>query len=169
MILDLSGFLDSEKQSYHIEGELESNSSSIDDIIVIEPINFSGEIIKVAENSELFITINYTYESNCDRCLKPTTSEITTNLSGRLMENKGKINDEDDVDEIIYLENGLLNIDEYIWSQVVSSLPMKILCSNDCKGLCPQCGQDLNVQSCDCMGSTIDPRLEKLKELFPKK
>ncbi len=169
MKLDLSSFLDSEKQSYHFEGELESNSFSVDDIKVIEPIKFSGEIFKVDGNSELFVTINYTYESNCDRCLKPTTSGITTNLSGRLMDNKGKNNDEDDVEEIIYIENSLLNIDEYIWSQVVSSLPMKILCSNDCKGLCPQCGQNLNIQSCDCMGSTIDPRLEKLKELFPKK
>ena len=85
------------------------------------------------------------------------------------MTNKGKYDDEDELEDVILYENDELNLEEYIWSQVVSSLPMKTLCSNDCKGLCPTCGVDLNTQSCDCMGNTIDPRLEKLKELFPKK
>ena len=99
---------------------------------------------------------------------KPTTMEMETLLSEQIIIDKGNINIEEFDEEFIYLQDYLLNMDDYIWSQVVISLPMKILCSNNCKGLCPQCGIDLNTQSCNCMDNTIDPRLEKLKELFPK-
>jgi uncharacterized protein len=139
------------------------------DIRIIDPIKFNGEIFKVDGTCHLHVDIKYSYESKCDRCLKTTINEISTVLSGELKENNGKHDDEDEFDEIIFYENNLLNLKEYIWSQVVSSLPMKILCSNDCKGLCFKCGVDLNIQSCDCMKNVVDPRLEKLKELFPKK
>ncbi len=171
MIFDLSSFLDGHKHSYHLDGELESKSLPKDsDIRIINPIKFDGDVFKVDSEYQIHVNICYTYESSCDRCLESTTNEAKTVLSGKLKESTGKTIDEDDDEEIIYYdENNLLDLDSYIWSQVVSSLPMKVLCSNDCKGLCPQCGVNLNTQSCDCMGYTIDPRLEKLKELFPKK
>ena len=170
MILDLSGFFDGDEHSYHLEGKLENMGLPKDsNFKIINPIRYNGEIYKVDSEYLIHINISYKYESYCDRCLKLAIDEISTVLSGKLKENKGKYDDEDELDEIIYYNDNLLNLAEYIWSQVVSSLPMKILCSNECKGLCPSCGIDLNTQSCDCMGNTIDPRLEKLKELFPKK
>lgn len=173
MKYDLSGFLDSYEKSYHLEGEIDNESFSKDNNIkIIDPIKFNGEIFKVDRELLVQVTIWYTYISNCDRCLNPTTSEITTILSGKLEEAKGKFDDDDcddELDEIIFYENNLLNLEEYILSQVISSLPMKNLCSDDCKGLCPKCGNDLNTQSCDCMKNIIDPRLEKLMEFFPKK
>jgi uncharacterized protein len=171
MIFDLSSFLGKHEHSYHLEGEIEGKSLSNDiSIKIINPIKFDGDIFKVNGDYHIHVNIWYTYESNCDRCLKPTAKEIKTVLSGKLKESTGDFNDEDEDEEIIYYDtNNLLKLDDYIWSQVVSSLPMKVLCSTDCKGLCTQCGIDLNVQSCNCIEDTIDPRLEKLKELFPKK
>ena len=170
MIFDLNSFLDGDEYSYQLEGELDSEQLMGSDIRIIDPIKFNGEIFKVDGTMHLRVDIKYSYESKCDRCLKPTMNEISTVLSGELKEKNGKHDDEDEFDEIIYYEkNNLLNLKVYIWSQVVSSLPMKILCNDDCKGLCFKCGVDPNIQSCDCMKNVIDPRLEKLKELFPKK
>lgn len=168
MKYDLTSFLDGDEYSHSIEGEL-ITTPDLDHsgIKIIPPINYNGKIYKVDINSYLHVDINYTYEGNCDRCLIPIVSTCSTVLSGKLIHNKGKYNNEDELDEIIFYEDNQLNLEEYIWSQVVSSLPMKTLCSKGCKGLCPVCGKDLNTQSCDCMGNTIDPRLEKLKELFP--
>ena len=169
MIFDLKSFLDGDEYSYQLEGELKSQDQlKGSDIRIIDPIRFNGEIFKVDSTCHLHIDINYTYESKCDRCLKPTIKKISTVLSGELKEKNGKYDDEDE-SEIIFYENNLLNLKEYIWSQVVSSLPMKILCSYDCKGLCFKCGVNMNTQSCDCMKNTVDPRLEKLMEFFPKK
>ena len=72
-------------------------------------------------------------------------------------------------EEIIYYDKDIFDPKEYILSQVVASLPMKILCDNNCKGLCLNCGVDLNKESCECVIDNIDPRFEKLKNLFPKK
>jgi uncharacterized protein len=47
------------------------------------------------------------------------------------------------------------------------ALPMKVLCSEDCKGLCPHCGANLNEESCDCVAETIDPRWAELRKLLP--
>jgi uncharacterized protein len=170
MLYDLTSFLDSHDITYQFEGGLDSEPINDGiDINILNPIRFNGTIFKVDSELQLNCNIIYRFEANCDRCLKPIVTDFSTVLSGKLKDIKGKFNDEDESDEIIYFENNLLDLKKYIWSQVVSSLPMKILCSEDCKGLCPICGVDLNNQSCDCMGNTIDPRLEKLKELFPKK
>ncbi len=168
MKYDLTSFFDGEEYAYKMEGEIH-NVPSLESGHIIEPIKYSGKIYKVDGNPELYIDIQYKYEDSCSRCLKPTTQVLTTVLSGKLMTNKGKYNDEDESEEIFFYEDDQLNLEEYIWSQIVSSLPMKTLCSNDCKGLCPVCGVDLNNQSCNCMENAVDPRLEKLKELFPKK
>ena len=75
---------------------------------------------------------------------------------------------DDENDDIIYYKKGILDIDEYILMEVASSLPMKTLCDEICKGLCPGCGIDLNKESCTCEDDYIDPRLEHLKEFFLK-
>lgn len=168
MKYDLTNFLGGEEYAYKLDGEIH-NIPALDSGHILDPIKYEGKIYKVDGSFELQIHIEYTYEDECNRCLNPTTSVITTVLSGKLITNKGKYNDEDESEDIIFYEDNQLNLEEYIWSQVVSSLPMKTLCSYDCKGLCPTCGINLNNQSCDCMGYTIDPRLEKLKELFSKK
>jgi uncharacterized protein len=170
MLYDLTGFLDGYDITYQFEGELDSESINKGiNIKILDPIRFSGKIYKVDNELHLHCDITYKYEATCDRCLTSFSAEFSTVLSGKLKDIKGKLNDENESEEIIYYENNFLNLEDYIWSQVVSSLPMKTLCNEDCKGLCPVCGVDLNNQSCDCMGNTIDPRLEKLKELFPKK
>ena len=108
----------------------------------------------------------YTYESKCDRCLKPITKEIKTSLSAKLEDysESYKENEKEEYEDTIYHNKGFLKLDDYVLMEVASSLPMKSLCSEDCKGLCPQCGIDLNKESCNCMDHLVDPRLEKLKD-----
>ena len=61
--------------------------------------------------------------------------------------------------------NGI-DIDELIMTDVTLEIPFQLLCREDCKGLCPVCGSDLNVKTCNCNQKQIDPRLEKLKMLL---
>ena len=172
MIIDLSSFLDDTNELLHFEGSLEIDSSDLTerDIVIVEPVNFTGDIFKVDGNKEISIKISYTYNENCHRCLKSTTNEIGTILSGKLVNTKDNIeNDEaEGYDELFYYEKERLNIREYIINQVILSVPMKSLCSLECKGLCITCGADLNNAECNCIKENIDPRFEKLKNFFPK-
>ncbi|MBU5254719.1 YceD family protein [Tissierella praeacuta] len=171
MIIDLSSFLDGSNESLHFEGELKIDSLDLSgrDIKIVEPVRYEGEIFKVDGEKTVDIRIFYTYIENCHRCLKSTTNKVKTILSGKLVKGKEEINKEDEgYDELFYYEDGNLDIREHILSQVILSLPMKSLCSDDCKGLCLTCGADLNNTKCNCIQENIDPRFEKLKNFFPK-
>ncbi|WDU84060.1 YceD family protein [Caloramator sp. Dgby_cultured_2] len=59
-----------------------------------------------------------------------------------------------------------INLEDMIIDNIILSYPAKILCSDDCKGLCPVCGKNLNEGQCECLKDVIDPRLEALKQFF---
>lgn len=173
MELDLGSFLDGSKDVLELQGQLEYEDLKLSsrDVKIVEPIEYKGQIFKVSGGIQINIDINYTYTEKCNRCLETATGEIKTNLYGKLLQgNKSLENeaDEDDDEEILYYENGILRLDEYILEQVIISLPIKTLCDDDCKGLCQKCGVDLNKEDCDCVHEDIDPRLEKLKDFFSK-
>ncbi len=71
-----------------------------------------------------------------------------------------------DESEIGYYKDDEIDITDVVKEQLLLNLPMKPLCSDECKGLCPVCGTDLNLQSCNCKKDEIDPRLSILKKLL---
>ncbi|MDR7856369.1 DUF177 domain-containing protein [Tissierella sp.] len=171
MKIDLSSFLDEPNESFHFEGNLEIKRLDLGgrDIVIVDPIQYEGEIFNVDGEKTVDIRIAFTYSEVCNRCLAPTINKIKTILSGKLIKGKEEIQFEDEgYEEILYYDTDFFDPKEYVLNQVVLSLPMKSLCSSDCKGLCPKCGADLNNTVCDCIHENIDPRLEKLKNLFPK-
>jgi len=70
---------------------------------------------------------------------------------------------ERDLDFAVY-ENDQIDLDEMVLEQLELSLPSRVLCREDCRGLCPQCGADLNVEQCQCKPQ-IDPRWRALADL----
>ncbi|RMF92426.1 MAG: DUF177 domain-containing protein [Candidatus Schekmanbacteria bacterium] len=70
-------------------------------------------------------------------------------------------------EEIYFIDDEFVNLVDIALEQVSLSLPIKPLCNEDCKGLCPECGQNRNERECRCKDNYIDPRfaiLEKLKK-----
>lgn len=116
--------------------------------------NMAGALVLECEAvSELQLT--------CDRCLKEFSKVWTLPVNSLLAE---ELEDEEN-DDIILLEHGELDLDEVITTALVLSMETKHLCSEDCKGLCPGCGVDLNTETCTCK-KEIDPRLQKLAALL---
>ena len=69
-------------------------------------------------------------------------------------------------DELILVEDMRLDLSELAESDIILALPSKFLCRNDCRGLCPRCGKDLNDGDCGCDTRETDPRLESLRQLL---
>ena len=67
---------------------------------------------------------------------------------------------------MILLQDYKLDMDELIYTEVVLAMPNKHLCSEDCKGICQECGKNLNDGPCDCATKTGDPRLAALSKLL---
>jgi uncharacterized protein len=75
---------------------------------------------------------------------------------------------EDDDLETSYYRDDEIDLNELLREQFYLALPMKPLCREECRGLCPQCGTNLNTGSCDCAPEWVDPRLAALKNVKTK-
>lgn len=127
------------------------------------PVQVSGRVRNMAGALQLEGEASTVLDTRCDRCLKPITLEMTVPVESLLAE---ELEDEEN-DEIILLENGTVDLDEIFSTACILAMDGKHLCSEDCKGLCPTCGKDLNEGPCGC-GKALDPRLAVLAKLLDK-
>ncbi|MCR3957065.1 MAG: DUF177 domain-containing protein, partial [Gudongella sp.] len=129
MKIDLSDFLDSGKQVMSFAFDLSKDEFPNEDVSsVVDPIHIEGNFYKV--DGEILIETKgkYSYQAPCDRCLVESSNEISFKASGKLMEEESGNNIEDEEsDEVVYYEDMYVNLNDYIWNQIASSLPMKFL------------------------------------------
>lgn len=144
--------LELEKDEFCFEGELIKFSKPVKLHMVLRPIGDEIDLIGSVE-TELLLA--------CSRCLETFSYSMNIELNERLSKTL-KSEDED----IIFINNDRLDLNEIVENNIISMLPIKRLCNSDCKGLCHQCGIDLNHNTCKCIIEDIDPRLAKLKNLF---
>ena len=103
----------------------------------------------------------------CDRCTGEFNSQIISNYRMIYLFRQEFDDDRNDKSDIVYLhpDTDKIELDEDIRDYALLAVPMKQLCSEDCKGLCPRCGKNLNEGPCNCKEENLDPRWEPLKEL----
>ena len=127
------------------------------------PVRVSGAVRNMAGALSLEGTAETTLELVCDRCLKPFSQDLALPVSTLLAE---ELEDEEN-DKIVLLQDGAADLDEIFTTALVLSMDAKHLCSEDCKGLCPTCGADLNLGPCQCRKEP-DPRFAALAQLLDK-
>src|SRR5579872_1541022 len=109
-------------------------------------------------------------ELQCARCLEPVQQDIMRDfelLYRPLGADAGRdeLSVTDAEAEIGYYQGDGLLLEDVLREQVLLALPLKITCREDCKGLCPQCGKNLNQEQCSCSTEVADPRWDALKEV----
>ena len=70
------------------------------------------------------------------------------------------------MDEQPFLNGYNLDVDQLVCNELLLSLPMKVLCREDCKGICNRCGANLNIETCDCDTRALDPRMSVIQDIF---
>jgi uncharacterized protein len=148
-------------------GELDTREY---DFKLKEPPLVDGRAMRAGPDIRLRGEIKAAITAPCDRCLNEVTIpvEIPFDLfyapadpsAGQPGERKLS---ERDLDFAVY-ENDQIDLDGMVLEQLELELPSRTLCSEDCRGLCPQCGADLNVEKCDCKAQ-VDPRWQVLAEI----
>lgn len=128
----------------------------------VEPVKISGTMSNHSGVIRLSYNAEFPFRKPCDRCAVETTHRFSYSFDHILVD---KLHGED-TGEYIVLEEYQLDMDELVFSDIVLELPSKFLCTEDCKGLCPQCGVNRNVESCSCSTKRVDPRMEILKSLI---
>lgn len=173
MKLDLSSFLSSEDQRLDFDGMLNENDTdlNLENLNLIYPIEYTGYVHDLTGELVLSINISYSFKTHCDRCTAEFINHKDTKYEGYNFKDPS-FYDADSTDEYFEINDDSIDISKIILSQVITSMHGKNLCSKDCKGLCPQCGKNLNEGDCDCEVSDetneekVDPRFEKLLDLF---
>jgi uncharacterized protein len=132
------------------------------------------DIHKDKEKFRLEGTARTELELSCSRCLEPFGMSIDAPFDLRYLpasEMSSEVDREvqDDDLETSYYRDDQIDLNELLREQFYLALPMKPLCRDDCKGLCPQCGTNLNTETCDCAAEWVDPRLAALKNLQTKR
>ena len=127
---------------------------------ITRPVRVQGRVTNRAGALELSGSASTVLDLTCDRCCKPFSEEMTVPLDNLLAT---ELEHADSEDEFILLEDGALDLDEAVTTAMILNMGMKHLCSEDCKGLCPNCGKNLNEGSCSCSNENIDPRFEALR------
>jgi len=109
-------------------------------------------------------------ELQCARCLEPVRQDIQRDfelLYRPLGADAGKdeLSVTDAEAEIGYYQGEGLLLEDVLREQVLLALPLKVTCREDCKGLCPECGKNLNQEQCSCSREVEDPRWAALKDV----
>ncbi len=119
-----------------------------DTVAFVRPVSFSGTYMLADETVIVRGVARASIESPCARCLKPTVTEVEAELEEAFIRDKGQ---EREVDDDQYMYSGhVLELDEAVRTALLLELPSRILCKEDCKGICCQCGADLNINECSC-------------------
>lgn len=111
-------------------------------------------------------TINVNALLSCGRCLEQFEADFEIPFHEFFKEDMGL--NHQPKDDCILFQGDEIDISDLIRETIVLSEPLRTVCSEDCKGLCPRCGINLNTTSCDCERDLPDPRLEALKKLLKK-
>ncbi len=177
MILDLRPLLRGETD--HIDIDYYLTPDPIDDITFDSDAHVFGKITDNAGYMRLTLTAEIAYKGQCARCLADVKGSFTVDfertvcdegtLSDEAFSEKARA-DEEDVysDGYVIIRDGRLDVDEELREELVLGFPSKLLCSQDCEGLCPMCGKPKREGDCGCRKKEIDPRLAVLATLLHK-
>jgi uncharacterized protein len=140
---------------------------------ITAPVDLRLRIHKDKERFRLVGTVATVLELTCSRCLEPFPMPVTASFDLRYLPHAantggdGEEVEDEDLSEAFYRDD-VIDLGQMMEEQFYLALPMKPLCEADCKGLCANCGTNLNVAACDCQVRWEDPRMAGLKALIDR-
>lgn len=169
MLINLSELFPVKGKSKSYTHELEMTEFSMFDtvyeVVEKEPVsllitNQGNKMLTVAGKAHLVL------EMPCARCLEPVRVPFHLEIDQELDMNQSDEERMADLDEQSYVNGYCLDIDRLVGNELTLNLPMAVLCSEDCKGICDRCGTNLNRGTCDCDNRSLDPRMSVIQDIF---
>ena len=169
MLINLSDVLSDQhktvEETVRLEMEEIRLQSGTYPIISKEPVHVKVEHIT---GKELLITAEtrLSVMIPCDRCREDVKREFELNCVKHVDVGLSDAELTEELDESNFIDGYHLDVDKLLFHEILSSWPTKVLCREDCKGLCNVCGQNLNTGSCNCEDTGLDPRMSVVRDLF---
>ena len=169
MLINLSDVLSDQhktvEETVRLEMEEIRMKSGTYPIVSKEPVHVSVEHIR---GKELLIKAEtrLTVVIPCDRCLDDVRQEFVLDCTKHVDVGISDAELTEELDESNFIDGYHLDVDKLLYNEILSDWPSKVLCREDCKGLCRVCGRNLNTGSCDCEDPGLDPRMSVVRDLF---
>ena len=157
-------------RSYEVVTDLSSDFDQ--ELKIVSPLSGQVRFLRTGPNILVTGTLETTIEKECGRCLTSFTTPVTIELEEEFFPQLDiitgtAITQPPEVEEANLIdEQHILNLLEVVRQEILVKSDSLFYCRPDCKGLCPQCGQDLNMGSCDCQNEVVDPRWAGLQALL---
>ncbi len=140
---------------------------------VASPVHLAFDVHKDGQQFHLVGRVQSVLDLACGRCLEDFGFPIDASFDVLYLPHaqntgEGEMEVEDDDLTTAYYRDDQIDLAQLVREQFYLAIPMKPLCREDCRGLCPECGTNLNTGSCNCVREWVDPRLEGLKSLLDK-
>ena len=120
-----------------------------DTIAYVRPVRLSGKYMITGDTVVVNGTADTAVESRCARGLAPTVTEVRAEVSEAFVRDKGE--EKKSLEEEQYTYQGhVLDLTDAVRTSVLLEVPVRVFCREDCRGLCPQCGTNLNFSQCSC-------------------
>jgi len=161
------------EKSKRFIGDISPEKLKNSDFGFVDNLKFTVDIEKKPKKIFIKGDVSCKIVLNCDRCLEDFTLKIDDKFDYVLFLTKIQVDSKhkefklkkDDM-EIDFLEENIIPLKDVVFGQIYLNIPIKKLCSENCKGLCPVCGTNLNFNTCDCKREYSESPFAKLKELL---
>lgn len=130
-----------------------------------------GRAFKKRDEVRVKGRIEGSVEVVCDRCLSPVASNVEVEFDTAFISREQAVSAAENVElqeeDLVFsfYEDEAIDVDELVREQILLALPTRQLCREECRGLCPICGKDLNAEQCSCRQGEVDPRWAALANL----
>ena len=176
MIIDLRTILEGSRNfEFSLDNDWLQNSEQDDPGFALDQIlEVNASIYKAGDKFILEGDFRGGVKINCDRCLEPFHYDVKVRFRSVMAlislqnDQPDKRTDKELIEEdldIDIIKADVIDLTDIVKEQIYLNLPMKLICSSDCRGLCPQCGVNLNLETCSCQSDKGHPAFERLKKL----
>jgi uncharacterized protein len=168
VIINISDIIQSAnmERTQEVSMEMKTFSSKLGDFPIVR---FEPVVLHIAnrEDRNLLIsgTVDMTALIPCGRCLEdvPTTLHFEIDREFTILDES--IVDEE-MEQTDYLIGFELDVEKFVYAEILVNWPAKVLCKEDCKGICNVCGMNLNSGACNCQRTELDPRMAAIQDIF---
>lgn len=152
LIIRLKKILDDEDRSIIVDETLDGFEYKD---FSFSPIEVKGNVLIDLDMLKLTVDVSFEYSASCDRCLDDIKRKEVFPLVKQY-----------DIKEIESSDKEGIDLEEAVIEKILLNMPSKVLCRDDCLGLCPECGINLNKESCNCADNKINPKFAALGKLL---
>ena len=171
MLINLSDILSKEGETQRVEAmvDMENFTSRLGNFPVQKktPVHFTiqnkgKKVLQINGEGSLTLLIP------CGRCLSDVPVEFVFDFEREVDMKQSEEERIKDLDESNYITGGNLDVEQLVYNEILINWPLRVLCKDDCKGICSHCGKNLNQGPCDCRVENLDPRMAVISDIFSK-